>query len=122
MDTTEEYLQSYQSVSQLVNNPDQVSTSTGLNHGSSSNKNNVERNSSQSNSNSTDNATNKHPPNHKPPPIVIDNNNLSGLIRCIDKIVHPSKYFVKCHSNNSVSILAADSDAYRAISKYLTAK
>jgi len=69
--------------------------------------------------NSQDNIT-KHPPNHKPPPIVINNcENLNGLIRSTDKIVGPSKYFVKCHSNNSVSILAVDSDTYRAISKLL---
>jgi len=123
MDTTEENLQAYQTVSQLVNNPDQASTSTGLSHGSSGNNNNVERNRSQSNNNSIENAPNKHPPNHKPPPIVINNcENLNGLIRSIDKIVHPSKYSVKCHSNNSDSILSADSDAYRAISKYLIAK
>jgi len=110
--TTEEYLKSYQTVTQLVNNPDQASISTGLSHGSSSNNNNI-----------IDNATNKHPPNHKPPSIVINNcENLNGLIRSIDKIVHPSKYSVKCHSNNSVSILAADSAAYRAISKDLIAK
>ncbi|XP_070854639.1 putative transcriptional regulator cudA [Drosophila suzukii] len=69
MDTTKEYLQAYQTTSQLVNNLDQASTSTGLSHGCSGNNNNVERNRSQSNNNSIDNATNKHPPNHKPPPI-----------------------------------------------------
>jgi len=62
-------------------------------------------------------------PSHKPPPIMVDHcENLNGLIRSTDKIVEPSKYFLKCHPNNSVSILAADPNAYRAITKSLTLK
>ncbi|XP_044313434.1 probable serine/threonine-protein kinase fhkE [Drosophila rhopaloa] len=126
MDTTEENIKSYQTTRQLRNNPDQASTSTALGHGSCSNNNNVERCISQYNNvvnNNISNTTNnniynhskdnitKHPPNHKPPPIVINNcENLNGLIRFTDKIVHPSKYSIKCLSNNSVSILTADSD------------
>jgi len=53
---------------------------------------------------------------HNPPPIVVDHcENLNGLIRSTDRIVDPSKY-------NSVSILAADPDAYRAITKSLSLK
>jgi len=48
--------------------------------------------------------------------------NLSGLIRSTDRIVDPSKYSLICRPNNSVSILAADPDAYRAITESLTLK
>jgi len=45
---------------------------------------------------------------HKPPPIAVDRcENLNGLIRSTDRIFDPSKYFLKCHHNNSVSIITA---------------
>jgi len=56
--------------------------------------------------------------------VVDDCDNLNGLtsISSTDKIVDPFKYTLKCHSNNSISILIADSDAYRDITKSLTPK
>ncbi|XP_044317584.1 putative uncharacterized protein DDB_G0292292 [Drosophila rhopaloa] len=90
-------------------------------------------NNGNNNTTSTSNSGNRNPNqltgnketsrNQKPPPIVIKNcESLNGLIRSTDKIVHPTKYSIKCHTDNSVSILAADSDAYRAITKSLTIK
>lgn len=38
----------------------------------------------------------------------------------INKIVHPTKWSIKCHSDKSISILSSDSDAYKAITKSLT--
>ncbi|XP_044317759.1 uncharacterized protein DDB_G0287625-like [Drosophila rhopaloa] len=90
-------------------------------------------NNGNNNTTSTSNSGNRNPDqltgnketsrNQKPPPIVIKIfESLNGLIRSTDKIVHPTKYSIKCHPDNSVSILAADSDAYRAITKSLTIK
>jgi len=110
-------------VSQTVspNDTEEASTSTSNNNVVNTNVGNNP--ASNNKKHSQPSASQGQLPSHKPPPIVVDHcENLNGLIRSTDKIVDPSKYSLKCHPNNSVSILAADPDAYRAITKSLTLK